>query len=240
MPIQTLLDAALDIVIVADSTGRIVSINAQPEALFSIERHELVGQPIESLIPERFRERHSAHRNDRSSSASADPMPRRLNVTGRRRDGGEFRVEVELAPVQVGPDTFLCGIIREPTVAAKADAASVLFISDDSAVAEATSMLLRAAGYGVICAWTAEESLARLAPGALPDVIVCDVYQSDAEAGADAVAWLRAQTGTMIPAIVITCRPRPEDTKVLEACRFLAQSGYASELISELEALLDA
>lgn len=240
MPIQTLLDAALDAVIVTDRTGKIVSVNPRPGALFPIEPRELVGRPIESLIPERFRERHAAPRGTHASSTASRPLAPRVNVTGRRRDGSEFKFDVELTPVPAGPDTLLCGIIREPTVPPTADAANVLLVTDDSAVSEATSMLLRVAGYHVTRVKTASDALAAMASERPPDVVVCDIYQSDAEAGAEAVAWLRARTGTTIPALVIAYGAPPEAAEPQRACRFLIQSAYANELIGEIERLLDA
>lgn len=149
-------------------------------------------------------------------------------------------MEVELVPVEAGPDILLCAIIREPVVAAPPDAANILVVADDSAEAAATSMLLQVEGYRVTAAPSAEEALADIASAELPDVIVCDVSRSDAGAGADAVMSIRAATGKIIPGVVISYDAPTARVQPPPACRFLAKSIYPSELIDEIQRLLAA
>src|SRR5215469_696305 len=79
---EDLLEAAPDAMVVADQTGRIVLVNAQTERLFRYQREEILGQPIEVLIPRRFHERHQAHRTGFFSEPRVRPMGAQLQLFG--------------------------------------------------------------------------------------------------------------------------------------------------------------
>src|SRR5215469_2792485 len=82
-----LLETAPDAMVVVDQAGRIVLVNAQTERLFGYSREELLGQPIEALIPQRFHERHQAHRTGFFSEPRVRPMGAQLQLFGLRKDG---------------------------------------------------------------------------------------------------------------------------------------------------------
>src|SRR5690242_12678727 len=95
-----LVDAAPDGIVVCDGTGRILLVNLQAERMFDYPRSELIGQKIETLIPERYRDRHPQHVQGYVATAKSRPMGSGLSLFGRRRDGTEFPVEISLSPIQ--------------------------------------------------------------------------------------------------------------------------------------------
>ncbi len=96
---QALVELLPDAVIVVDTAGHTTLMNQQAEALFGYGHADLLGQPIERLIPQRFRQAHSHHRARYAAAPVKRPMGTGLQLFGRRRDGSEFPVEVSLSPV---------------------------------------------------------------------------------------------------------------------------------------------
>ena len=116
-PVQTLSDKLLeflpDAILVANAGGRITSANAQLERVFGYKRDEIIGQPVETLIPERFRQVHTTHRADYGANPQLRPMGIGLELFGRRKDGTEFPVDIMLSPVGSGEQTLMLCVIRD-------------------------------------------------------------------------------------------------------------------------------
>ncbi len=93
------LSASPNPIVAVDEAGRIAYANPRAEQTFGWTASELVGQPVEILIPNRLSDRHVTHRASFFARASARPMGIGLDLTARRRDGSEFPVEISLAPV---------------------------------------------------------------------------------------------------------------------------------------------
>jgi PAS domain S-box-containing protein len=109
-----LLEAVPDATIVSDEDGRVILVNSQAEALFGFGRGELVGQPVEVLVPPRFRSAHPGHRRDYFRAPSNRPMGgARSELRGLRRDGTEFPAEISLCPIATGGGTFAVTAIRD-------------------------------------------------------------------------------------------------------------------------------
>jgi PAS domain S-box-containing protein len=99
---RELLEAAPDAIIESDETGRIILMNAATERLFGYARAELLGQPLETLIPAAARHRHEQHRAAYRMHPSTRPMGMGMTLMARRMDGSEFPVEISLSPAQSG------------------------------------------------------------------------------------------------------------------------------------------
>src|SRR6266704_2121907 len=96
---RLVLDAAPNAMIMVDSAGVISFANAPAATVFGYSLSELIGHPIETLIPERFRDRHVGYRKGFLSQPSRRAMGAGRDLFGRRKDGSEFPVEVGLNPI---------------------------------------------------------------------------------------------------------------------------------------------
>jgi len=120
---RELLEAAPDAIIEVDREGRIVLLNAAAESIFGYKREELLGQPVEKLIPEGARGRHHAHRAAYWANPVTRPMGFGMILLARRRDGSEFPVEISLSPVKIDDGFRVTAIIRDVTAKQKAEEA---------------------------------------------------------------------------------------------------------------------
>jgi PAS domain S-box-containing protein len=109
-----LLESAPDGIVVVDHSGRIVIVNSQTERIFGYSRDELVGQPIEILVPIRYKQVHVAHRNGYFGNPKTRPMGgSSTSLTGCKKDGTEFPVEISLSPMHTGPELLVTAAIRD-------------------------------------------------------------------------------------------------------------------------------
>jgi two-component system, NtrC family, sensor kinase len=112
---RNVLESAPDAIVIIDGQGRIVRLNRQAEAIFGYTREELLGEPVEILVPERFRERHREHRAAYSPQSRPRPMGMGLELYGRRKDGGEFPVDITLSPMESTDGFLTISVIRDIT-----------------------------------------------------------------------------------------------------------------------------
>src|SRR5690606_11407528 len=112
---RTLIESAPDAVIVINETGRIELTNAETQRLFGYPREALIGQPVEMLIPERFRHGHVAHRAGYAAAPRTRPMGAGLDLWGRRIDGTEFPFATSFSPLNVGERKLVFCDIRDVT-----------------------------------------------------------------------------------------------------------------------------
>ncbi|MEP6622914.1 MAG: PAS domain S-box protein [Acidimicrobiia bacterium] len=111
--IRQVVDAAPDGIVVADDRGVIRLVNTRVEELFGYTRAELLGRPVECLVPNRFRGVHEGHRAQYRTDASPRPMGARTLLYGRRQDTSEFPVEISLSPIWTGETLQIVAAIRD-------------------------------------------------------------------------------------------------------------------------------
>jgi PAS domain S-box-containing protein len=111
--IEQLLESAPEAMVIIDSRGRIVALNSQTELLSGYNRQELLGQPIERLVPERFHTQHCQQRADYAAQPRCRPMGVGIEVIGRRKDGSEFPAEVSLRPLHTAEGLLVSSAIRD-------------------------------------------------------------------------------------------------------------------------------
>jgi PAS domain S-box-containing protein len=97
---RAFLESASESIVITNAAGAILRVNAKTEKMFGYERAELIGQPVEVLIPRRARETHVAHRAGYMAAPRVRSMGRGLDLAGLKKDGTEFPVEVSLSYVE--------------------------------------------------------------------------------------------------------------------------------------------
>jgi formate hydrogenlyase transcriptional activator len=118
---EQFFEASPDGVLVVNSEGLITRINAQTEKLFGYSRSELCGQPVEVLIPDRFRKIHTADRDNYQDAPRMRPMGAAQELFGKRRDGSEFPAEIILSPIKTNGETIVLTVVRDITERKRAE-----------------------------------------------------------------------------------------------------------------------
>ena len=110
---RALFEFSPDAIVVTDHQGRITEVNTQVENMFGYSPSELAGQPVEMLIPERFRRAHPGHRIDYVERSRTRPMGAGLELRGLRKDGTEFPVDIMLSAVESGDSKMILSVVRD-------------------------------------------------------------------------------------------------------------------------------
>jgi len=113
--LENLFDVSPDAIFVTDTHGVIRGANPRAAELFGYTQAELLGQPIENLVPERFRARHPSHRENYNAHPRARQMGAAMNLFGLRKDGSELPVDIMLKPIQTPAGTAVLSFIRDVT-----------------------------------------------------------------------------------------------------------------------------
>ena len=110
-----LLEAAPDATVGVTPDGTIALVNAQAERLFGYRREELVGKPVEVLVPDGVRDRHPQHRTRYLSGPEHRPMGAGMELTARREDGSEFPCEISLSAIDTEDGILVSAAVRDVT-----------------------------------------------------------------------------------------------------------------------------
>ncbi|MFG1611000.1 PAS domain S-box protein [Actinoplanes sp. NPDC049265] len=117
-----LLEAAPDAIVAVTADGTIALINAQAERLFGYARSELLGQPIELLVPEAVRAAHPGHRQRYWCDSEPRPMGAGLQLAARRKDGSQFPAEISLSAIDTTHGRLVAAAVRDVSDRVRAEA----------------------------------------------------------------------------------------------------------------------
>ena len=108
-------DAATNGLLMSDLSGKIVLANEMACSMFGYQREELIGQPVELLIPERYRPKHHVYRDSYASSPESRDMGTGRDLFARRKDGSEFPVQIGLTPLHSHDRRFIVSTVNDIT-----------------------------------------------------------------------------------------------------------------------------
>ncbi len=155
-----------DAVIVLDHDGCITLINTQTEEMFGYSLEELMGEPIEILVPERFKKGHATVRSSYLAAPTVRSMGDGLNIYGRRKDGSEFPVDISLAPVETDDISGVLSVIHDITARKQAEEISlrlsaIVESSDDAIIGVTLEGMIQSWNRGAerLYGYSAEEVL---------------------------------------------------------------------------------
>ncbi len=252
---RLVVESAPNAIVMANADGSIVLVNRQAENFFGYRREELLGQPIETLVPERFRAGHSGHRASFFASPSARPMGAGRDLYGRRKDGGEFPVEIGLTPIRTGEGLFVLGSIvditeRKRAEEARSRLAAIVESSEDGIVAQGLdgTVLSWNAAAERIFGYSADEMVSRnisvLAPPDHPCEVAAILERIKRGESVDRYETVRVRKDGRRIDVSVTTSPLKDSTgKVVGASsikRDITEQKRAQEALRESEARLRA
>jgi PAS domain S-box-containing protein len=120
---RALFESAPDPIVVVDAEGRVERVNRQAEVMFGYQRSELIGQPVEMLIPQRFRGQHERLRAGYLGAPHLRPMGAGLQLYGQRKDGSEFPADITLSPLASKLSPLVIAVVRDITERKQAEQA---------------------------------------------------------------------------------------------------------------------
>ena len=110
---SVLFENAPDAMVICDANGCILRVNSEMEQLFGYQRHELVGERVEKLLPDRLRHAHEQYRHIYAANPKSRAMSDSPKIWGLRKDGSEVHLEISLNPIESDGGFLLYGIIRD-------------------------------------------------------------------------------------------------------------------------------
>jgi PAS domain S-box-containing protein len=246
---RALLESAPDAMVIVDGAGTIRLVNAQTEALFGYPREELLGCPVEILVPGRFRADHPVHRRGYAANRQVRPMGAGLDLRGLRRDGSEFPVEISLSPLQTSDGLLVSAAVRDVSDRKAADER----ISELALIVESSQdAILTKTLDGVITFWnsaaarmygyTAEEAVGRhvsmLAPPGHEEEIGALLARIGRGERIDHYETLRmTSTGSLLDVDILVCPMRTRGGAIVGGCaiaRDIAEHKRAQQEITRL------
>ncbi|MHC3469831.1 PAS domain S-box protein [Streptomyces sp. 7R007] len=246
-----LLEAAPDAMVIVDDTGIIRLVNAQTEALFGYRRQELLGRPVELLMPHRFRDQHTRHRGGYAANRQVRPMGAGLDLHGLRKDGTEFPVEISLSPLETAEGLLVSAAVRDVSDRKAAEArinelAALVESSQDAILAKTLDGYITYwnAAAQDLYGYTAEEVMHRhvsiLAPADLEDEVSVLLERLRGGEKVEHFETLRlTRTGRMLDVDVTLWPTRDTAGTVVGACAIVRDISDRKKAEAELTALYE-
>jgi len=135
-----LIDALGDGLALTDHEGRIALVNRRCAEMFGYQREELIGLPVDSLVPSQVRTAHRGYRAGYHQVPQARPMAERARLVGLRKDGATLPVEISLSPLPTASENFVLAVIRDATQPQRRN--DLADLARDAAADQVTSDLL--------------------------------------------------------------------------------------------------
>ncbi len=132
--LRELVDASPDGLALTDGAGALVLVNRRLEEMFGYDSAELLGSPVEQLIPAGLRAAHRGHRADYATSPRERPMGAGPQLVGLRKDGTTFPAEISLGPLTAEVGRFIVAVIRDVTQLRRLEAQAAVAVADASRV----------------------------------------------------------------------------------------------------------
>jgi PAS domain S-box-containing protein len=110
-----LIESAPDAMVIADQTDTIVLVNRQAEKLFGYSRAELIGEPVETILPGGLQPSHARRRKEYLDEPRTRPIASGLDLLARRKDGHEFAVELSVSPLSTDSGLLMAASVRDVT-----------------------------------------------------------------------------------------------------------------------------
>ncbi len=219
-----LVESSPDGIVITDAEGIIVLVNRCVEAMFGYTRSELLGQPVEMLVPDRLRGPHTAHRIRYRVDPRSRAMGSGVELRGRHHDGTDFPVEVSLSPIGEGDDAMFFAAVRDvgQRVEAEAESNAIRHVIDSAHdslyMFEPDSLRLAYANQGLVnqLGYEREELLTMTPLHFMPEVSRSALVAQLQPLIADEVESVRLTTthrtrrGADVPVDVVMNFPRPE------------------------------
>lgn len=251
-----LMEAAPDAMVVVDETGDIVLLNVQAEKRFGYSRDELLGQKVANIIPQGFAERLIADGSRTAPEALAQQMGTGIELTGRRKDGSEFPIEIMLSPLESDGGTLVTAAIRDITTRKEAEAHLVRMEGRYRGLLEAAPdamVVVNQAGEIVLLNVQAErqfrysrdellgQKMTNIIPEGFAERLVADALRSAEEALAQQIGTGieldgRRKDGSEFPIeIMLSPLESPEGMLVTAAIRDISVRRAAEEHLVQME-----
>jgi PAS domain S-box-containing protein len=148
---EGLMESILDAVVIVNGRGEVQAANTHVERMFGHPRAELLGRPVELLMPARFHGRHREHVGCYFQAPRKRPMGPGLELYGLRKDGSEFPVEISLCPMKADGETLVTAVIKDVTKRRREEEERVRII-----VESANEAYVKMNASGEITGWSPE------------------------------------------------------------------------------------